>query len=50
MNYEEGTDSWLDSSARDTGRYADYGLSYQWKHGYDTIVNYIKVWYKIAYC
>ncbi|XP_066943578.1 spermine oxidase-like [Macrobrachium rosenbergii] len=42
VNYEEGTDSWLESSALDTGRYANYGLSFQWKDGYDTFVNFLK--------
>ncbi|XP_068206582.1 peroxisomal N(1)-acetyl-spermine/spermidine oxidase-like isoform X2 [Palaemon carinicauda] len=42
VNYEEGTDNWLESSAIDTGRYSNYGLDFQWKDGYDTLINSLK--------
>ncbi|CAL4146393.1 unnamed protein product, partial [Meganyctiphanes norvegica] len=39
VNINEGTNNWLDNSARGADAYLNYGEDHQWKDGYDTLIN-----------
>ncbi|CAL4156045.1 unnamed protein product [Meganyctiphanes norvegica] len=41
VNGEEGTNDWLDISARDADAYVSYGEDHQWKDGYETLITHI---------
>ncbi|XP_042240426.1 peroxisomal N(1)-acetyl-spermine/spermidine oxidase-like isoform X2 [Homarus americanus] len=43
VNYEEGTGSWQDMSARDADQFINYGDDHQWQDGYDTLISQLTV-------
>ncbi|XP_068206583.1 spermine oxidase-like [Palaemon carinicauda] len=42
VNAEEGTNNWLDMSARDADQYVAKGRDHHWRDGFDTLVKYLK--------
>ncbi|XP_042228685.1 uncharacterized protein LOC121870796 [Homarus americanus] len=51
LNKDEGTDTWLDISARDADHFTDWGFDQwdQWKDGYETLTKYLKVRAEFAF-
>ncbi|XP_066944326.1 spermine oxidase-like [Macrobrachium rosenbergii] len=42
VNAEEGTNNWLDMSARDADQYVAKGQDHHWRDGFDTVVKYLQ--------